>query len=513
MDAVLAGLAAAHKAGIVHRDLKPENVLLADDGRIKLGDFGLARAASANTATGQALLGTIAYLSPELVTRGVADARSDIYAVGIMMYEMLTGEQPYVGEAPMQIAYQHANDQVPTPSSKFSGVPPELDELVLWATSRDPEQRPADARAMLDRLREVEGAVRGVAGPVPALYQPTMVLADATATAETRVLNPASAPVPTALAAPEEQGEESAALSARASARKRKGYWLFALVLLLAGLAGGTGWYFGAGPGASVTVPVTAGLEPAAAEQVLTDAGFQVAQGERNDPEIAAGLVSGTDPAEGAQARRGATVTVLVSLGPRILQVPDVVGDPEAAAREALSDFTVGDEVVKQFSDEIDAGAVIGLLDAAGAPLSAEYAERGAITLIVSVGAVPQVAGMTLADAEAALDAVGLEASQGDPQFSDEVPVDVVISAEAQNDPMRPGDSVLLVVSKGPDLVEVPNVVTGQTIAAAREQLEALDFAVTSNVPGFLEGAVVAAKQSVAPGERVKRGTEISVNF
>lgn len=513
MDAVLAGLAAAHKAGIVHRDLKPENVLLADDGRIKLGDFGLARAASANTATGQALLGTIAYLSPELVTRGVADARSDIYAVGIMMYEMLTGEQPYVGEAPMQIAYQHANDQVPTPSSKFSGVPPELDELVLWATSRDPEQRPADARAMLDRLREVEGAVRGVAGPVPALYQPTMVLADATATAETRVLNPASAPVPTALAAPEEQGEESAALSARASARKRKGYWLFALVLLLAGLAGGTGWYFGAGPGASVTVPVTAGLEPAAAEQVLTDAGFQVAQGERNDPEIAAGLVSGTDPAEGAQARRGATVTVLVSLGPRILQVPDVVGDPEAAARQALSDFTVGDEVVKQFSDEIDAGAVIGLLDAAGAPLPAEYAERGAITLIVSVGAVPQVAGMTLADAEAALDAVGLEASQGDPQFSDEVPVDVVISAEAQNDPMRPGDSVLLVVSKGPDLVEVPNVITGQTIAAAREQLEALDFAVTSNVPGFLEGAVVAAKQSVAPGERVKRGTEISVNF
>lgn len=513
MDAVLAGLAAAHKAGIVHRDLKPENVLLADDGRIKLGDFGLARAASANTATGQALLGTIAYLSPELVTRGVADARSDIYAVGIMMYEMLTGEQPYVGEAPMQIAYQHANDQVPTPSSKFSGVPPELDELVLWATSRDPEQRPADARAMLDRLREVEGAVRGVAGPVPALYQPTMVLDDATATAETRVLNPASAPVPTALAAPEEQGEDSAALSARASARKRKGYWLFALVLLIAGLAGGTGWYFGAGPGASVTVPVTAGLEPAAAEQVLTDAGFQVAQGERNDPEIAAGLVSGTDPAEGAQARRGATVTVLVSLGPRILQVPDVVGDPEAAAREALSDFTVGDEVVKQFSDEIDAGAVIGLLDAAGAPLPAEYAERGAITLIVSVGAVPQVAGMTLADAEAALDAVGLEASQGDPQFSDEVPVDVVISAEAQNDPMRPGDSVLLVVSKGPDLVEVPNVVTGQTIAAAREQLEALDFAVTSNVPGFLEGAVVAAKQSVAPGERVKRGTEISVNF
>ncbi len=167
MDAVLSGLAAAHQAGIVHRDLKPENVLLADDGRIKIGDFGLARAASANTATGQALLGTIAYLSPELVTRGVADARSDIYAVGIMMYEMLTGEQPYMGEAPMQIAYQHANDSVPTPSSKNPTVPAELDELVLWATARDPEERPNDARVMLERLREVEPDIRVVAHGAP----------------------------------------------------------------------------------------------------------------------------------------------------------------------------------------------------------------------------------------------------------------------------------------------------------------------------------------------------------
>jgi serine/threonine-protein kinase len=150
-EAVLSGLAAAHKAGIVHRDLKPENVLLADDGRIKIGDFGLARAASANTATGAALLGTVAYLSPELVTRGIADTRSDIYAVGIMMYEMLTGEQPFRGEQPMQVAYQHANDAVPTPSSVNARVPAELDELVLWATARDPEHRPRDARTMLDQ--------------------------------------------------------------------------------------------------------------------------------------------------------------------------------------------------------------------------------------------------------------------------------------------------------------------------------------------------------------------------
>src|SRR6195952_1605360 len=180
MEAVLGGLAAAHKAGIVHRDVKPENVLLADDGRIKIGDFGLARAASANTATGAALLGTIAYLSPELVTRGVADTRSDIYAVGIMMFEMLTGEQPFKGEQPMQIAYQHANDTVPMPSTKNSKVPAELDELVLWATARDPEHRPRDARAMLDQLHETESLLRTALPTGSTATQRTMLLPAAT---------------------------------------------------------------------------------------------------------------------------------------------------------------------------------------------------------------------------------------------------------------------------------------------------------------------------------------------
>ena len=194
LEAVLGGLAAAHKAGIVHRDLKPENVLLADDGRIKISDFGLARAATANTATGAALLGTIAYLSPELVTRGVADTRSDIYAIGIMMYEMLVGEQPFKGEQPMQIAYQHANDSVPRPSAKNPKVPRELDEIVLWATDRNPENRPKDARALLDQLFEIHTSLLSATSTGSTSSQRTMLLpsaiagAAASATAETQIL-------------------------------------------------------------------------------------------------------------------------------------------------------------------------------------------------------------------------------------------------------------------------------------------------------------------------------------
>ncbi|MFM2030937.1 MAG: hypothetical protein RI927_557, partial [Actinomycetota bacterium] len=158
-EPMLSGLAAAHRAGILHRDLKPENVLLADDGRIKLGDFGLARDIDNHTATGS-LVGTVAYLSPELVMRGTADARSDVYAAGIMLFEMLTGRQPFEGDQAVQIAYQHANDNVPAPSKFNSEVPPLLDELVLWATAREASHRPSDAVELLTVVQRAKQEIK-----------------------------------------------------------------------------------------------------------------------------------------------------------------------------------------------------------------------------------------------------------------------------------------------------------------------------------------------------------------
>ncbi|BDZ66200.1 Stk1 family PASTA domain-containing Ser/Thr kinase [Agromyces mangrovi Wang et al. 2018] len=507
MDAVLSGLASAHKAGIVHRDLKPENVLLADDGRIKLGDFGLARAASANTSTGQALLGTIAYLSPELVTRGVADARSDIYAVGILLYEMLTGEQPYVGEAPMQIAYQHANDTVPTPSSKEPSVPAELDELVLWATARDPEERPADARAMLEQLRAIEPVVRGTG---TATGQATAVIPDGAgtgvpdSTAATTVLGERRA----AVAAPRKKPAASgvAALEDQTRRRKRRGYWLFALVLLLAGLAGGTGWYFGSGPGALTTVPTVSGLSPEAAAAALADAGFESALGEQHDPEIEEGLVSGTDPEGGTEARRGGTVQILVSLGPRILAVPDVTGMQEDDARDALADFDVAEETDVRYSD-VDRGGVIAVLDADGERVGAEYPEQGALSLVVSAGGIPSVVGTPSAEAEQRLADAGLDVSFAEAQFSNDVAADLVLSAATSTDPVRPGDPIVLTVSKGPDLVPLPDVV-GENLADAIDTLEAAGFDVQYSFPEAFVG--LATVKSMSPGggtEQIRNST------
>jgi len=527
MEAVLGGLAAAHKSGIVHRDLKPENVLLADDGRIKIGDFGLARAASANTATGAALLGTIAYLSPELVTRGIADTRSDIYAVGIMMYEMLVGEQPFKGEQPMQIAYQHANDSVPAPSIKNPKVPAPLDELVLWATSREPDDRPKDARVMLDRLFEEHSALMTSNPTGSTTVQRTMVMPTAApttvlatgGTAETQILGSRGVPATN----PPIQ-TSAAALATQTKKRRKRAVWLTLVIAAVVLLAGGAGWYFGWGPGAQVTLPESiAGMTAEEATATLQELGLTVAEERTEEPDLVvpAGMVADTDPPLGSRVAPGSTVALVISTGPRLIAVPAFAGMTEADANAAIAaaPFTALDPI-RQFDGEVPAGTVIDALagDSSGTSLSgvAQYGENQPVTLIVSVGPLPDVTGLTQDEAIARLAEVDLEfgaAREGD--FSDSVPAGNVLRTQLVEGAtvVRPGDSVDLIISRGVEMVTVPSVV-GMAWIDARPILEAAGFSLDYAAIGDVAPALVTVSAlNPSAGTSVPKGSSISISF
>ncbi|GHD40575.1 Stk1 family PASTA domain-containing Ser/Thr kinase [Mycetocola manganoxydans] len=517
MDAVTSGLAAAHRAGIIHRDLKPENVLLADDGRIKISDFGLARAASANTATGQSLLGTIAYLSPELVTRGVADARSDIYALGIMMYEMLTGEQPYKGEQPMQIAYQHANESVPRPSVVNPSVPDPLDDLVLWATERSPDERPSDARELLERLREVEKQL-GFASTATAAHNPTMLMPAAPPISDTAEFTQAltSANMSTDPVAPE---DATSALRTTTARRRKKGWWVLAFVLMLAAVSGGTGWYFAAGPGSQVSMPDLVNSTPEEATAILQEMGLQVEQGSEYSFDVASGLVSSTDPGPGSQVVRDSAVTVNVSLGRAPVTVPALAGMTLEETQSFLTDnrLTVG-TVDKQFNRDVESDVVISAVDPASEKdLSAggEILQGETVNLAVSVGAIPNGVGLSPDAARAAFEDVGLVVSDKvEERFSDEIDKGLVLSVIVADGVIRPGDDVSLVVSKGVDLVPIPDVV-GMLVADAIQKLQDAGFKTTveSDLEELFWAPTRLTVDSIDPeaGESARRGSTITV--
>ena len=533
MESVLSGLAAAHRAGIVHRDLKPENVLLADDGRIKLGDFGLARAAANATGTGQALLGTIAYLSPELVTRGIADTRSDIYAIGIMIYEMLTGEQPFQGEQPMQIAYQHANDSVPRPSLKNPLVPPQLDELVLWATNRDPEQRPADARALLEKLYEVERAIHET-HPDPGLDATRVIAPSANDTLATTVLAPAAAPLVPApqFAGPAAQVRSEAtatdAVSKLASVsrhRRGRGWWLFAALLVLAGAAGGTGWYFGAGPGALVAVPSLVQKPAGAAVAALKDVELVAKQNPVYSCAVPEGRVTSVSPAPGRLLHKGSTVTLGVSRGHQPNQIPQLGGLSLDAAKQAITGAKslVGTQVEQQFSSKVPKGDVIAATkatDHSDITGGGAYTQCDTVNLVVSVGAVPNVVGLPLAQAQAALTRANLSYGEGQRRYDDNVPAGSVIAqTPADSGPVHPGDTIVLDVSQGPQLFPVPDV-TGMTPDDAKAALEKAGFTATvpttfSGLPLsiFQTGMIVVAKESPDSTTQQRKGTNITLTL
>lgn len=478
MDAVLSGLAAAHRAGIVHRDVKPENVLLAEDGRIKIGDFGLARATTANTATGQMLLGTIAYLAPELVTRGTADARSDIYALGIMLYEMLVGEQPYKGEQPMQIAYQHATDSVPRPSAKNPGVPELLDELVMWATEREPDERPTDARVMLDRLREIEKEL-GVFPHVVRAPSPGIVAVDdGIDSGEVTKVMPGTFTAPTVT----DDLDNATRLRRRARRNAGKGWWLVALVVLLAALAGGTGWWFGSGPGSLVAVADVTGSSMEDATSILAEQSLVAVAGEDYSRDIATGRAIRTEPGTGERVDKDSQVTVVISLGPASHDIAPLAGMPLGDATASLETvyITTSGDPGRVFTDA-PADTVIAATvtppgggDAVDCTNGCTALEGSTVTFDISLGPVPDVVGKSADAATATLGEVGLQTTIAE-EYSDDVDSGIVLGIGDHDGNFRPDDTVTLIVSKGPQLFPVPDV-TGLTRDEAKESLADAGF-------------------------------------
>ncbi|MBC9935102.1 Stk1 family PASTA domain-containing Ser/Thr kinase [Leucobacter sp. cx-87] len=515
-EAVLAGLAAAHHAGIMHRDLKPENVLLADDGRIKIGDFGLARVASANTTTGQALLGTIAYLSPELVTRGIADARSDVYAFGIMLFEMLTGQQPFRGEEAMRIAYQHAHDDVPAPSTLTPEATPELDELVRWTTIRDPDARPKDAGIVLERLRILRAG--GQHAPLGATR--VLPIAELGATSATTILQPgnftevigqSTGPTP----APATTSPQTSLSLAREQATKRRtrGWILVSAALVAALAAGGAGWWFGQGPGSNVQVPDVAGQSIEAATQTLTERTLQVTVADCPSLDIESGLAGATTPDAGARVERGSAITLCRSTGPELLAVPALIGMTEDEAEQAITEarFTFGEVLEHRFGDE-PRGQVIAALNEQGEGIGAEYPERSRIDLIVSAGPAPDVVGADVADATDRLTQAGLVVTDtlNGAEHHAEIPEGKVVRFVFEGDILRTGAPVGLVLSLGPELFEVPDV-TGMTLQEAMDTLSAAGFSPSTLVPDQFRDFAKATGTTPKAGEKVAAGTEIRV--
>ena len=529
--AVLQGLDAAHTAGIVHRDLKPENVLLADDGRIKIADFGLARASTHNTATSQALLGTIAYLSPELISRGEADLRSDIYALGIMMFEMLTGAQPYQGDQAVTIAYQHQNDIVPPPSSKNPAIPALFDELVDWCTRRSADERPPHARAVLEHLVEIEKLLGA-----ETLATATMDLNQTIAMTQrmspmdiqdTEVLDPKSAvfeglePAPTQSvtvteAPPQEPVRE------RKPPRGRGLAVLGTLVLLLVlGGGGAAAWWWFTGPGALVTVPDVAGGSVLEATATLVEAELSVADTvlEEFDLVLPEGTVKGTNPSAGAEVEKQTEIRLIVSLGPNPVAVPAISGQSLADVELALQEVNlILGSTSEEFNDFVDEGSVLRLVDENNETLAAGSQVLAGSTLnaVLSAGPLPDVTGLPVDEARETLDAVGVNGVVGgDGAFSDTVPegyvVEVSLPAGAT---IRPGDTLTLIVSRGPELVMIPDLV-GATIADAKEVLEGLGFEVEvrSEFPESDWDRSFARVTSLSPssGQEVAKGTLVII--
>ncbi|MFE4577135.1 Stk1 family PASTA domain-containing Ser/Thr kinase [Streptomyces chartreusis] len=523
LEPVLAALGAAHRAGFVHRDMKPENVLIGDDGRVKVADFGLVRSVDTVTSTTGAVLGTVSYLAPEQIEQpGTADARVDVYACGVVLYEMLTGEKPHDGDSPAVVLYKHLHEDVPPPSAVVPGLAYELDELVASATARSPQIRPYDAVALLAQARETRAGLSPDqldAMPPQALSAEHSNSDDRTSVIP-RSLN-IQRPLPVNGDEPQADFNRTSRLASppppppshrpRSSRRPRGPMMIVAAVLLVLGLGVGI-WYINSGQ--FTQVPPLLSKTEAQARDRLEDAGLDVGKVERAYSDtVKRGTVISTDPGTGARIRHNDSVKLVISQGPETVEVPDIEGYPLAKARTELKESGLQPGMVKrEFNDDVTRGSVLSADPGTGT----EVRSGSAITLIVSKGSpvdVPDVTGEDPADARAELEEAGLKVKIASARVNSEFDAgQVAQQSPAEGKQAAEGDTVTLTLSKGPEMIEVPDVV-GDSVDDAKSELEAAGFEVDEDrgLLGLFGDTV--KKQSVEGGETAPKGSTITITI
>ncbi|MFF8477622.1 Stk1 family PASTA domain-containing Ser/Thr kinase [Streptomyces sp. NPDC015414] len=519
LEPVLAALGAAHRAGFVHRDMKPENVLIGDDGRVKVADFGLVRSVDTVTSTTGAVLGTVSYLAPEQVEQGTADPRVDVYACGVVLYEMLTGGKPHSGDSAAQILYKHIHEDVPPPSALVPGLPPELDELVASATARTPDLRPDDAAALLGRvLRARAGLSAGQLDAVP----PQALSAEHDNAGDRTSVIPRSLTVPRPLPVNEDEGPADVRHTSRLQSPPlpdrrrplRPGRRLAALVaavLVVLGLGAGV-WYINSGQFTKVP-PLLAKTEEQATAR-LKSSGLHVKDIKREYSDtVGSGTVISSDPTAGARIRGNGSVSLVISRGPEIVKVPDLSGVPLAKARARLKSAGLEPGMVNRaVSDSVDRGSVISTDPAPGVRRHA----GSAIALLVSKGSpvdVPDVTGEDQDSARQDLEDAGLKVRIATQQVNSEYDKgQVARQTPVAGGQAAEGDTVTLTLSKGPVMVTVPDVV-GSSVDDAQQRLEAAGFEVNKDrgLLGLFGDTV--KEQSVDAGEKAPKGSTITITI
>ncbi|WP_329555399.1 Stk1 family PASTA domain-containing Ser/Thr kinase [Streptomyces sp. NBC_00696] len=533
LEPVLAALGAAHRAGFVHRDMKPENVLIGDDGRVKVADFGLVRSVDTVTSTTGSVLGTVSYLAPEQIEGGNADPRVDVYASGVVLYEMLTGRKPHEGDSAAIVLYKHLHEDVPPPSAAVPGLAYELDELVATATARTPDLRPYDAVALFGLVREARARLSdGQLDAVPpqaltsehpnaenrtsviprALTSPTLGSA--------RAGGPPSRPLPVNDDGPGDplnrtsRFESGPPLPPRRREARRPRRGLLAIVSALLLVVGvGTGvWYINSGQ--FTKVPPLLSKSEAQAKDRLKDAGLDVKKVDHAYSDtVKRGTVISTDPESGARIRNNDSVALTISDGPETVKVPDLTGlRLEKAQSQLKRDGLAAGMVTREFSDDVPKGSVISTTPDAGT----ERHAGSAIALTVSKGSavdVPDVTGEDLEDAKADLQEAGLTVKVAATQVTSEYDAgQVARQTPAGDSQAAEGDTVTLTLSKGPEMVEVPSVV-GASVDAATKLLEQSGFEVKEDrgLLGLFGDTV--KKQSVDAGEQAPKGSTITITI